>query len=211
MTGVQTCALPISTVGHGLGVAPSMVIAKQRDGANSWQTYHSGLTNASYALLLESTSAQFSYPTGWNSTAPTSTVFSIGTSGNVNTSTKTYVAYCWAEVAGFSKFGSYTGNGSADGPFVFTGHRPRWLMIKRSDAGTEDWWIHDTARDTYNSSNAMLAADLSSAELNSSTYAIDIVANGFKIRTTNSYCNASGATYIFAAFAENPFRNALAR
>ena len=195
-----------ATVGHGLGVAPSMVIAKQRDGANSWQIYHSGLTNASYALLLESTSAQFSYPTGWNSTAPTSTVFSIGTSGNVNTSTKTYVAYCFAAVAGYSAFGSYTGNGSSDGPFVYLGFRPRLIMLKRTDT-TGNWTIYDSSRNPYNAGSYPLYPNLSNAE-DLSTDHFDWLSNGFKMKSTNQ--NTSGGTFIYMAFASNPFKNSLA-
>ena len=197
------------TVTHGLGVTPKMFIVKQRNGANGWQTYHASLTNASYILLLDSTSAQISYPTAWNSTAPTSSVISLGTSGNGNASGGTYVAYCWAEIAGFSKFGSYTGNGSADGPFVYTGFRPRYVLIKRTINAGGSWAVYDSARNTYNVVNLSLYPNLSSAD---DTYdVLDLTSNGFKIRTSSLGVNQSSDTFIYAAFAESPFKNSLAR
>ena len=198
-----------ATVGHGLGVAPSMVIIKSRTSAvYNWIVYHSGLTSATYYVSLNQTIAQSSYPTVFNSTAPTSTVFSIGTDASTNQSAGTYVAYCWAPVAGYSAFGSYTGNGSTDGPFVYTGFRPRWIMTKSSSA-VEQWLIYDTARDTYNYANLGLLPASSIAE---STYGqIDILSNGFKMRGTGSSWNGSGTTYIYAAYAENPLRYSNAR
>jgi len=200
-----------ATVGHGLGVAPSMVIVKSRtNGTTSWAVYHSNLTSASYYLFLDSTSAQSSNATVWNSTAPTSTVFSIGTATPVNQSSNTFVAYCFSAVAGYSAFGSYTGNGSTDGPFVFTGFRPRWIMVKNYSSAGNGWAIRDTSRDPYNVANATLTANSSSAEA-TALYNIDILSNGFKIRDTGTDSNGNGTTYIYACFAENPFRNALAR
>jgi len=123
-----------------------------------------------------------------------------------------WIAYCWAPVAGFSQFGSYTGNGSADGPFVYLGFRPKFVMVKcssSSQGGAADWIILDTSRDTYNISTKLLYADLSNAE---ETYSItDILSNGFKQRNTYPSLNSNGATYIYAAFAENPFKYANAR
>lgn len=196
-----------ATIGHGLGVAPSMVITKNRGAVNSWGVYHSSLTSAAYFLLLNTNDAQVSGSTYWNSTAPTSSVFSVGTATPTNASANTYVAYCWAPISGFSAFGSYTGNGSTDGTFVYTGFRPKWIMIKRTDS-TSDWYIWDTARDTYNVVTNTLLADTSGAE--TSATSIDNLSNGFKCRSA-TVVNASGGTYIYAAFAENPFRNALAR
>ena len=121
-----------------------------------------------------------------------------------------FVAYCFAEVAGYSAFGSYTGNGSSDGPFVYCGFRPRWVMVKRTDV-SNDWFILDTSRNTYNVAGTALYPSSSSSETTNGFYDSDIVSNGFKVRATNSVVNASGGTYIYAAFAENPFRNALAR
>jgi hypothetical protein len=198
-----------ATVGHGLGVAPSMIICKNRiDGTTLWSVYHSSVGAASVAHLNQ-TSA-FSASGDWNSTTPTSTVFSVGSSSRTNASTQGIVAYCFAQVAGYSAFGSYTGNGSSDGPFIFTGFRPRYLMIKRTDA-TQNWAIVDTSRDTFNVSNKRLFANLSDAEDTGISNFVDLLSNGFKFRDSNVSCNASGGTYIYMAFAENPFKYANAR
>jgi hypothetical protein len=198
------------TVAHSLGVAPKMMIVKGRSNAYGWQVYHSA-ANASPAtgrILLNTTAAWASDSTSWNNTAPTSSVFSLGTSIAGNESAGTYVAYLFSEVAGFSRFGSYTGNGSADGPFCFTGFLPRWIMIKRTDT-TANWRILDTARDTFNVEQYELYPNLSNAE---GTFAsLDGLSNGFKIRNSDASYNANGGTYIFAAFASNPFKNSLAR
>jgi hypothetical protein len=137
-------------------------------------------------------------------------VFTIGNSVDVNQNTTTYVAYLFAAVAGYSAFGSYTGNGSADGTFVYLGFRPEFVMIKLTDVAN-DWVILDTARNTFNVANSALFPNSSSSETSNGFYDADIVSNGFKIRATNAVVNASGGTYIYAAFAENPFKNALAR
>lgn len=201
-----------ATIGHGLGVAPKMVIVKCRNTAGeSWQVYHSGLTSAAYRIRLNATDAQDSQPTMWNSTAPTSSVFSVGTATGTNASTQTYVAYCWADINGFSKLGSYIGNGSTDGIFVNTGFRPKYILIKRTDAATYQWAIWDTTRNTFNAANSNLWADSAEVETTSTGYDVDILSNGFKLRTTNVARNASGGNYIYAAFAENPFKNSLAR
>jgi hypothetical protein len=198
-----------ATVGHGLGVAPDMVIVKGRNTINlDWVVYHRSLTSASYALFLNATNAQTLGTTYWNATAPTSTVFSVGADNNTNKSATTYVAYCFDSIAGFSAFGSYTGNGSTDGPFIYTGFRPRFILWKRSD-GAESWWINDTSRLGYNGANRALFPNASSAENTANN--IDILSNGFKIRGSGGEVNASGGTYIYACFAENPFKNALAR
>jgi hypothetical protein len=199
-----------ATVGHGLGVAPKWVIVKARSaGAENWQVYSSSLTSAAYRLRLNATDAQDSQPTMWNSTAPTSTVFSVGTASGVNTSAVTYVAYCWAEIAGFSKFTSYTGNGSTDGPFIFLGFRPKYVLLKRTNS-TGDWETYDTSRDLYNPEGQALFPNLSNAE-SSISPRIDLLSNGFKLRTSGAGINGSGDSYIVAAFAENPFKNANAR
>jgi hypothetical protein len=196
-----------ATVGHGLGVAPKMVIAKRRNTTGDWYVHHNSIAAAN-TLYLNLTNAATSSPTTWNSTAPTSSVFSVGTNVAINGNTNTFVAYCWSEIDGFSKFGSYTGNGSADGPFVYLGFRPRWILIKRSTDAT-NWRILDTSRNTSNIVNKELYPSMSDAEFTLST--LDIVSNGFKIRTTELGFNASGGTYIYMAFAENPFKFSLAR
>jgi hypothetical protein len=199
-----------ATVGHGLGVAPSFIIVKCRNtAATGWLTYAKPLTATSF-LQLESTAAAASNATAWNNTAPTSTVFTVGTSAFCNGNTQTYVAYCFSEIAGYSKFGSYTGNGSTDGPFVYTGFRPRYVLIK-SAGNASQWIVHDTARNTYNVADASLYPNLANAEATPDN-PFDILSNGFKIRAGSGVSvNDSGLTYIYAAFAENPFNYSLAR
>ncbi len=193
-------------MGHGLGVAPKFIITKYRNAINAWQCYHASI-GAGYRLFLNQTNAQTANSTVWNNTAPTSSVFSVG-DANTNASGGTYVAYCFSEVPGYSAFGSYTGNGAADGPFVFTNFRPRFVMIKISSS-TGNWVIIDTARGTYNAIGPRLYADLSDAEYTADRY--DILSNGFKIRTTSGESNSSGGTYIYMALAENPFKYSLGR
>jgi hypothetical protein len=202
-----------ATVGHGLGVVPSMLIQKNRiSGTALWFVYHRTL-GATKFLRLNADNAEATNSGVWNDTAPTSTVISIGSNSDINGSSQGGVFYCFAEVAGYSAFGSYTGNGSADGPFVFTNMRPAYIMIKRTnDSG--NWQIFDDTRSPINVINNVLFANSSSAEISDSNRILDFVSNGFKLRVgapaTNDI-NASGSTYIFAAFAENPFKYSLAR
>ena len=196
------------TVAHSLGVAPSMMIVKRRNTTSDWIVWHSAFAGTEY-IALNSTAAKATGATIWNSTSPTSSVFSVGTSGATNGNTDTYVAYLFAEVAGFSKFGAYTGNGSSDGPFVFCGFRPRYVMLKASST-TEIWIVYDSSRNTYNVADLYLYPNSSAAEAGSGTPRIDFLSNGFKLRNTGQG-NVSAVTYIFAAFAESPFKNALAR
>lgn len=198
------------TVAHSLGVAPKMMIVKSRSAAGqNWLVYHSAL-GATKALFLDLTNASTTATTPWNDTAPSSTVFTVGTSSGSNANGTTYVAYLFAEVAGFSRFGSYTGNGSADGPFVFCGFRPRFVMVKRTDS-TANWITLDAARNPGNEANGKLYPNLSNAEDLGAAAAEDFLSNGFKLRATWQDMNQNGATYIFMAFAENPFKNSLAR
>jgi hypothetical protein len=201
-----------ATVGHGLGVAPAMVIVKRRDSTGNWQVRHTSIAVAN-SIQLNLTNASAAATTVWNSTAPSSTVFSIGTSTDVNANTGTYVAYCWAEIAGFSKIGSYIGNGSADGPFVYTGFRPKFLLTKNINTGAvgDDWFMFDSTRNLFNLTNLQLIPNLNLAEAVGTTNVLDLVSNGFKIRGTAADTNGNGNTIIYAAFAENPFKNALAR
>ena len=202
----------VATVGHGLGVAPRMVIVKSRSaGSTDWVVYHASL-GATQNVRLQSTAAAATQTVMWNDTAPTSTVFTIGTNNNVNTNAQTQVAYCWAEIAGFSAFGSYTGNGSADGPFIFTGFRPKFIMRKQTtnNGDVGGWIMFDTSRDTFNVATRRLLANSSNAEATPGNN-IDILSNGWKERSSDGYSNASGQTYIYMAFAENPFKNSNAR
>lgn len=200
-----------ATVGHGLGVAPSMIIVKDRDlGTAGWCVFHTSSGAGNY-LLLNGTAANTASTVVWNNTAPDSSKFALGAFVGSNANGDRHVAYCFAPVAGYSAFGSYTGNGSTDGPFVYTGFRPRWILWKRSDGTPQDWFILDTSRDTYNQASLRLCPDLTNAEASSSAAYSDILSNGFKVRSTDNATNASGGTYIYAAFAENPFRIARAR
>jgi hypothetical protein len=200
-----------ATVGHGLGVAPSMIIVKTRSVAsNDWRVYHASLGATKYINLNEALAAAV-FAANWNNTEPTSSVFTIGTNSAVNTSAGTYVAYCFAAIKGFSAFGSYMGNASADGPFVYLGFRPRWIMLKNSSQAY-DWYVFDTSRNTYNLTNISLYPNFSSAEGTSSVSILDVLSNGFKMRGASGGTNpVTTSTMIYAAFAENPFQNALAR
>jgi hypothetical protein len=199
-----------ATVGHGLGVAPKMIICKARSTTGSWQTYHSELTGTT-GIFLNLDSAAFASSVYWNNTNPTSSVFSIGTSSFVNVSGQTQVAYCWSEIDGFSKFGSYSTNAVVDGPFIYTGFRPRWILLKASTAVSGgNWVIIDTAANRNNVSINWLFPNLNAAESNYVNVA-DILSNGFKIRTNWDTVNSSGATMIYAAFAEHPFKTSRAR
>ena len=190
-----------ATIGHGLAVAPKMVIAKKRSGTGAWGVYHEGIGNPANAVSLENASGARSEPAYWNSTSPTSSVFSVGTSGDTNSSGGTYIAYCFAEVKGFSKFGSYVGNGSTDGTFVYTGFKPAFVIFKNT-TNTNNWSIRDNKRDSFNAGDSNLFANLSDAE--SSSNDIDFLSNGFKLRNAGGNWNTSGNTYIYMAFAEEP-------
>jgi len=200
-----------ATVGHGLGVAPSMVIYKSRDGSLDWLVYHSAL-GATQGIYLNQTLAAITSANFFNNTAPNSTTLYLNSAppaGQTNTNGNRHLAYCFAPVAGYSSFGSYTGNGSTDGPFVFTGFRPRWVLIKGSSFATTGWAIYDAVRNTFNVANNLLTAESSSAETNYPE--IDLLSNGFKLRGTNPTWNYSGQTHIYAAFAESSFAHSRAR
>jgi len=200
------------TIGHGLGVAPSMIIVKSRSATGAWPVYHKSIGNGSN-LVLNTTAASASSATIWNSTSPTSSVFSVGINTDSNTVLVTYIAYCFVEVAGYSKFGSYTGNDSTDGPFAYCGFRPAFVLIKSASQSGVDWVIFDTKRSTSNVVSGPLFPNAVSTEGNS-TPQLDILSNGFKWRNSNANSypgNVNGDTYIFAAFAESPFKYALAR
>ena len=199
----------VATIGHGLNVAPSMVIVKRRNGAADWPVWHKSLTSISsnHAIILNTSDAAASYAGYFNGTSPTSTVFTIYPSTAAGSNGFTYVAYCFAPVAGYSSFGSYTGNGSADGPFVYTGFKPRFVLCKLSSAAGADWLIFDTARSPYNVVQANLRPNTSGAE-ESALARIDILSNGFKVRAGSGVepNGTNGNTYIYAAWAEFPFQ-----
>jgi hypothetical protein len=193
-----------ATVGHGLGVAPKMVIVKNLIDSEPWIVYHSGIDATApqdYHLRLNTTDAKVDEAAIWNDTAPTSSVFSLGSSGAPNGSGDATIAYCFADVQGFSKFGNYTGNGNADGTFVYTGFKPAFVMAKSSTSVTE-WHMADTARRPNNPNDVYLAASSSAAE--STSNGVDFLSNGIKINTSQGGWNQSGATFIYMAFAEEP-------
>lgn len=190
-----------STVGHGLGNAPSVVIVKRRDFVGVWGVYHSSLANDKYLRLNETASA-YTDTTLWNNTAPTDSVFHLGTNG-VGNSNNTFIAYCFAEVEGFSNFGSYVGTGTTSGNVVVTGFEPAFVMVKRTDASGNSWLIVDNKRIGTGNEKHELFADTSSAE-SGGGYDVAFLENGFQMQTTTSNANASGASYIYMAFAADP-------
>jgi hypothetical protein len=196
-----------ATVGHGLGSAPALMIGKNRTYGVNWRVYHQSLGATKY-LNFNLTNSETTSSLPWNNTAPNSSVFTLGTSDNVNRNGDNIVMYCFAEVEGFSKFGSYTGNGSADGSFVYTGFRPAFVMVKQYTT-TGNWIINDSGRAPYNLIPSALYPNLSNAEDVSHT--MDLLSNGFKLRSTGDDSNGSGTGIIYMAFAENPFKQSLAR
>ena len=198
------------TISHNLGVKPDVIIVKNIDSSDppfNWRVYHSSL-GAGVALKLNGTDAIDDDPGYWNDTEPTSSVFSVKDSGETNNSGQTYIAYLFAGKQGYSKFGSYVGNGNADGTFVYTGFKPAFVMSKYTtggSAGGEGWNMFDNKRDPFNIVDLRLQANSSSAESSSTNHYHDFLSNGFKLRTVDGSANNSGATYIYMAFAENPF------
>ena len=190
-----------ATVGHGLGVTPKMVIIKNRsDGTQFWGVYHASLSGADQYLVLDQNVSAQSGSAIFNSTHPTSSVFSVGTHGTTNESGDNFIAYCFADVKGFSKFGSYTGNGNADGTFVYTGFSPSFVMLKRTNT-TGSWTMYDNKRHTYNPNGEYLLANSSGASVDFDN--VDFLSNGFKLRDA-SFNNGSGDTIIYMCFAEEP-------
>jgi len=199
-TGTEASA----TVGHGLGVTPDVMILKNRVDAVDWIVYHSALDSSpeDYFLRLNEANAKGASSTTFDATAPTSTVFSVGNNSNTNGSSDGMIAYCFAEKKGYSKTGSYTGNGNSDGTFVYTGFKPAVIIAKLS-SGVSDWRIYDNKRLGYNVDNNPIRINDSRAEETDDN--IDFLSNGFKWRTTDGALNGSGSTYIYMAFADSPF------
>ena len=192
-----------ATVGHGLGAVPKMYMVKNiTTNSLQWRVYHASL-GATKHLALEATQAEGTASSVFNNTEPTSTVFSIGTDNGSNKSGDSHVAYCFAEVKGYSKFGSYTGSGNADGAFIYTGFKPAFVLLKVSST-TNNWNMFDDKRPGFNEIDQRLFPNLSDAEQDG-TAAVDFLSNGFKFRNTNDNYNASGATYLYMAFAKSPF------
>ena len=191
------------TVQHGLGVAPRWYIIKNRDRSANWQVYHEDNGNTHY-IKLNGTGAKLDNHEIFNDTSPTSSVFSVGIDQSVNFNGENHIAYVFAEIQGYSKFGSYTGNGNADGPFVYTGFKPAWLLIRRTDSA-QNWNLHDNKRSTFNTTKADLFPNLSNAEETGNGNFIDFLSNGFKHRASTNSLNASSGDFIYMAFAEHPF------
>jgi len=201
------------SISHNLGVAPKFMLVKQRNvSARSWCVYHGGQTDPQQAFYLDSTAAAFSYTAFFNNTAPTSSNFSLGTDASVNQSGSNYVAYIWAEVPGFSKFGRYVGRSDANGPFIYLGFKPKYLLI-RSTSGIRDWLIYDTARTPYNGYSTSdpfagaqgIIAGVPYTGASGYSDSIDFVSNGFKLKNAASPNYNGGETYVYVAFAESPF------
>ena len=190
-------------VAHGLGVAPTVVIIKVRSTTDHWFVKHPGIASNEY-LYLNGNSAKVSGANAWSATNPDATKIYIGTDGGVNGSGVTYVCYAFAQKQGYSKFASYTGNGNADGTFVYTGFRPAWVMFKRSDS-TSNWILFDQKRGLHNLNDDYLHPNNDATEGTSSSSGVDLLSNGFKQRNTYADANTSSGTYIYMAFAENPF------
>jgi hypothetical protein len=191
------------TIGHGLGVAPKVVLVKARSRITSWIMFHKdGSTSDDDYYILQGTFVKGTQAGIWNNQYPSSTVFGASTDLWLNNNADTYVAYCFAEKQGYSKFGKYVGNGNANGAFIYTGFKPAFVIVKRSDSAN-NWIITDNARG-INGANPRLYADLTDAEGSAADY-IDHLSNGFKIRTSAGSMNTSGGTYIYMAFAEHPF------
>ena len=201
-----------ATIGHGLGAPPEFIIVKLISGADDWAVYHKDLGNTHF-ILLNSSNAQVDAADYWQDTSPTNTVFSIGTTGRVNTNNSTYTGYAWTPISGYSAFGKYTGTGDADtGQFCYTGFKPKFLLVKRYDnsAGAH-WGIVDSERSPFNKANDFLYVDKTDAEADEANYhAFDFLSNGFKPTGSYPTTNTSGGTYIYCAWAENPFKTARA-
>ena len=192
-----------ATVGHGLSSAPEWIVCRNLEDTASWAVYHKDMSSAAYTLFLDTNAAQTSTSTMWNSTAPTSSVINVGANYASNGSSQKMVHYCWHSVDGFSKFGKYSGNNSTDGPFVYTGFTPSFIIVKKRNA-TADWTMQDTTRYFNNPNDRVLQPNLTDAEV-TGYLAIDFLSNGFKFRSTDNQHNASGGTYVYMAFAEHPF------
>ena len=190
------------TIGHGLSSTPDWILLKNRDSSKNWIIYHKGIPNSPNVVLFLNLNNEATDQTRFNDTSPTSSVFSIGSGSTENNSGDDYIAYCFAEKQGYSKFGSYKGNYNADGPFIYTGFKPAFVLVKEAD-NANDWDLRDSARDPQNHVDTWLRPNSSDADGDSDAW--DFLSNGFKIRQASNRTNRSGGTLIYAAFAEQPF------
>ena len=199
------------TIAHGLGSTPKWYFVKNRSESSvssvdqSWIVYHSFMAHGA-AMFLNTTDSKMNHSPFWNSTAPTSTTFSVGTDSRTNTSADNYIAYCFSEVQGYSKFGSYTGNANDDGPFLYTGFKPKFAIFKASSAAGEGWAIRDSARDPFNQMSGKLSANVNAQEgTTADDNDCDFLSNGIKLRSNDNQMNKTGTTFVYIAFAEHPF------
>ena len=192
------------TISHSLSAVPAWMLIKCRsEDGHSWKVYHKSI-GATGALSLQNTGATDTDSNYFNDTAPTSSVFTVGSNGDVNDNGETFVAYLFSEKQGYSKFGSYVGNGNADGTFVYTGFKPAFVMIKITDNGSQDWFILDNKRSPFNLTDDSLAPNQNDTESTSEAN-LDFLSNGFKLKMTSIRVNGSGNNYVYFAFGENPF------
>ena len=200
-----------ATFGHGLGAVPKIILIKRTNDTEHWQVYHQSLGNTK-VIELSSTGTAFTDANRWNNTTPTNSLVYLGNHASVNASGSTYVAYCFAEKTGYSKFGFYTGNGASgtnpnvDGPFIYTGFKPKWILIKHSGGGSasgEHWNLQDVKRSPSNPSIVMLSPNQDSAQNSTNNNGIDFLSNGFKIKNNDGRLNNSSATYIYMAFGQS--------
>jgi len=198
----QSANSGVATIKHGLNTTPNVMILKDRDATSDWQVFHSSVPTNKY-LDLNTTDAAAVDTNVWNNTAPTSSVFTVGDNSYSNPANRAMIAYCFAEKQGYSKFGSYVANGGgADSTFVYLGFKPAWIMVKKS-SGTQSWYIGDNKRLGYNPKNENVNADTSGTEFSQDNW--DVLSNGFKIKNNGAGVGTDGDTYIFMAFAEQPF------
>ena len=195
-----------ATIGHGLGAVPKWIIVKALNTTDNWEVYHASLGAEKY-IELNLSAGEGDSTAIWNDTAPTDQLFTIGNNGGVNTNGNPYIAYCFAEKPGYSRFGAYTGNGNADGTFIYTGFKPAWVMIKRYDNSGEGWWMFDNKRSTSGGTNVVnsgLQSSVNNTEYsNNNTFKLDFLSNGFKLRNSDGALNTNGGTYIYMAFGQS--------
>ena len=196
-----------ATVGHGLGAKPNVIIVKSYDNGQQWAAYWEAITASKY-MRFNTTNAENTSSARWNNTEPTTSVFTIGNDGEVNTNTEDHIAYCFTEKKGFSKFGSYQGRGSQSSnnkyPFVYCGFTPAFLLVKNTQQGTDYWFTWDNKRPGYNQIQKTLSHNNNNAEVDSSSYAVDFLSNGFRIRSATGAINNNNEKIIYMAFAAHP-------
>jgi len=195
-----------STIGHGLGAVPDWLMIKNRSsGSRKWQLWHNGLTGTNKYLAIDRSGAELTDSASWDNTAHSNTVWNTYGSGEANQNGENFVCYAWTSIQGFSKFGSYTGNGNANGPFIYTGFKPAWIMTKQINGGSS-WIVHDNKRDPINTVTEYFTVEENDAA-GTLANSFDLCSNGFKVRTSNGDRNSSGDSFAYWAFAESPLVN----